>query len=234
MKQIADFFQDKNVASVLDVGTGSGDFLKVLKAIFPESKITGVDPNTDALQKAKEKYPEIIFLEMGAEKLDFPDHSFDVATISMALHHLPNVQASLKEMQRVVKTGGFIIVSELFSDHLNPAQEVHKLFHHFRSSTDRLLGVSHNETFKKNEIVEMIQHSGIELLFHFEWLKESNPILTEKDLEMRVHQMKEMLESVKAFPEYKTLKPQIEKFRRMAFKDGFESATRIVVVGKVK
>lgn len=234
MKQIADFFQDKNVASVLDVGTGSGDFLKVLKTIFPGSKITGVDPNTDALQKAKEKFPDVIFAEMGAEKLDFPDHSFDVVTISMALHHLPHVQTSLKEMQRVVKPGGFIIVSELFSDHLNPAQEVHKLFHHFRSSTDRLLGVSHNETFNRNEIVEMIQDSGIQPLFHFDWLKENNLILEEKDLEMRINQLEEMLETVKAFPEYKTLKPLIVEFRERASKYGFQPATRVVVLGQVK
>ena len=151
-------------------------------------------------QKAKEKFPDVFFAEMGAEKLDFPDHSFDVVTISMALHHLPHVQTSLKEMQRVVKSGGFIIVSELFSDHLNPAQEVHKLFHHFRSSTDRLLGVSHNETFNRNEIVEMIQDSGIQPLFHFDWLKENNLILEEKDLEMRINQLEECLKRERDFP----------------------------------
>jgi len=128
MKQLIDFFQDKNVQSVLDVGTGSGDFLKVLKDVFPAGKITGVDPNTDSLEKAKQKYPDVVLKEMGAEKLDFPDHSFDIVSISMALHHLPNVSSSLKEMQRVVKSGGWIIVSELFSDNLNPAQEVHKMF----------------------------------------------------------------------------------------------------------
>jgi len=122
----------------------------------------------------------------------------------------------------------------LFSDNLNPAQEVHKMFHHFRSTTDRLLGVSHNETFKKDEIVKMIKDSGIELQFHFEWLKENSMVRAEKELEMRAEQMEEMLESVKDFPEYKTLKPQIGEFRKKALKNGFLPATRVVVVGKVQ
>lgn len=233
MKQLIDFFQDKNVQSVLDVGTGSGDFLKVLKNIFPDGKITGVDPHTDSLKKAKAKYPDVVFEEMGAEKLDFPNHSFDVASISMALHHLPNVSSSLKEMQGVVKSGGWIVVSELFSDNLNPAQEVHKLFHHFRSTIDRLLGVSHNETFKKDVIIQMIKDSGIEIQFHFEWLKENSVVHAEKELEMRAEQMEGMLESVKKFPEYESLKPQIGEFRERAAKYGFQPATRVVIVGKV-
>jgi hypothetical protein len=57
-------------------------------------------------------------------------------------------------MQRIVKTGGWIIVNELFSDNLNPAQEVHKMFHHFRSKIDRLTGIYHNETFEKGRNFE--------------------------------------------------------------------------------
>ena len=39
MKQLIDFFQDKQIKRLLDVGTGSGDFLLVLKQAFPGAEI---------------------------------------------------------------------------------------------------------------------------------------------------------------------------------------------------
>ena len=232
MKQLKDFFADKTVSKILDTGTGTGDFIEVLKEVFPKAKITGIDPNTESLQEAAIKYPELTFAEMNAEKLEFTDNSFDLASISMALHHLPDIQKALKEMQRVVKTGGWIIINELFSDNLNPAEEVHKMFHHFRSKIDRLTGVSHNETFKKDEIRSIVNASGIDILSDFE--NHLGPVsLTESnELEKRVEKLKLHLEKIKSRPEYDILKLQIEEFRQAALKHGFQSPPRIVLIGK--
>lgn len=232
MIQLIDFFYDKEVNSVLDVGTGSGDFLKVLKKVFPEATLEGVDPNTESLAKAREAYPEINFGEMVAENLLFEDNSFDVVSMSMALHHLPKLKKGLKEIKRVVKPTGWIIINELFSDNLNPAQEVHKQFHHFRSRIDRLTGVSHRETFRKEEILQIIKEVGIFVQFYFEDTKEVNLIAEDGELELRIDKMKAMLEKIKGRPEYDELKPQIEDFRKNALKYGFQPATRVVVVGK--
>ncbi len=233
MKQLTDFFQDKKVGKILDVGTGSGNFLVVLKEVFPNANVTGIDPNTDSLKEASEKFPDVQFQKMSAEIIEFPDNLFDVAAISMALHHLPDIKKSLAEMQLVTKPGGWIIVNELFSDNLNPAQEVHKMYHHFISQIHRILGESHNETFKKEEIIKIVEDSGIDIQFHFEFTKDINPILNSEELESRVEKMNELLESVKDLSEYKLLKPQIEEFRKNAVKFGFQSATRVVIVGKV-
>lgn len=231
MEKLVNYFRDKEVASILDVGTGEGDFIAVLKDVFPKARITGVDPNTESIQEAAKKYPDVLFTEMNGENLAFADKSFDVATISMALHHLPDIQSALKEMQRVVKPGGWIIVNELFSDNLNPAQEVHKMFHHFRSTIDRLTGTFHQETFKKEQILQMVKTAGIEILLSFENKTETNLIEKEGELEIRIEKMKQHLEKIKDHPEYERLKPEIEKFRKRALKHGFQPATRVVVVG---
>lgn len=139
MKELHKYFKHKNIQNVLDVGTGTGDFINILTDVFPNAKITGTDPNKDSSKEASDKFPNFDFIEMSAGNLKFPDNTFDAVSISMALHHLPEVQKSLDEMKRVAKSGGWIIVSELFSDHLNEAQQVHKLYHHFRSTTDRML-----------------------------------------------------------------------------------------------
>lgn len=233
MKQLAEFFQDKRIRNLLDVGTGTGDFIKVLKDVFPKSQITGIDPDPGSLKEASEKYPGVKLLKMGAENLEFKDNSFELASISMALHHLTDVQGSLKEMQRVVKRGGWVIINELFSDQLNPAQEVHKIYHHFRSATHRILGISHNETFKRSEIVEMIKNSGISIQVQFDNHNEDKLVAGSEVLNERIQKMKEMLETVKDFPEYDSLKPSIDLFREQYLKYGFQPASRVVLVGKV-
>ncbi|MBT3385204.1 MAG: methyltransferase domain-containing protein [Prolixibacteraceae bacterium] len=232
MKQLIDFFKDKTVNNVLDVGTGTGNFLEILQETFQAAQITGVDPNPESLQEAEKLFPEISFQKMVAEKLEFTDNSFDAASISMALHHLPDVQKGLQEMRRVVKPGGWIIVNELFSNNLNPAQEVHKLYHHFGSNIDRILGVNHNSSFKKEVILQAVQESGFAIQFHFEHKKEVNLVADKTELESRIEKMKLNLEKIKGYPEYEQLKLQVEIFKEQALIHGFQPATKVVVIGK--
>jgi ubiquinone/menaquinone biosynthesis C-methylase UbiE len=232
MNRLIEYFQNIEIDTVLDVGTGSGDFITVLKTAFPNAKITGIDPNSESLEVAKEMFPDESFIEMSAEKLNFPENAFDVVSISMAMHHLPDVQKSLQEMLRVVKSEGWIIVNELFSDNLNAAQKVHKIYHHFRSATDRVLGISHYETFKKNEILKIIENAGIEINSHFDFYQNKNLITKPEDIEERVVKMQSMLERIKGYPEYRLLMPIIDEFRQKAGEFGFQPATRVVAIGK--
>ena len=232
MEQLKDFFKNEEITSIIDVGAGTGDFIAVLKSVFPKAGITGIDPNVASLNEAKEKFPDVSFMEMGAEKLEFNDNSFDLASISMALHHVPDVQKALKEMKRVVKPNGWIIVNELYSDNLNPAQEVHKMFHHFRSKIDRLTGVSHNKTFKRNDIPNMVKNSGIEVLLDFDNIVVPRLIIETNEFEEKMNKMKQNLERIKGLPEYDLLKHKISEFREGVKKFGFQSPPRIVLVGK--
>ena len=234
MEQLKAYFSESEIKSILDIGTGSGDFIEVLQDVFPQAQITGVDPDTESLQEAIKKYPGVSFGEMRAEILEFADNSFDLASISMALHHLPDIQTSLKEMLRVVKPGGWIIVNELFSDNLNPSQEVHKIFHHFRSKIDRLTGIYHQETFEKEQILHLVKAAGIQIQLSFENTIQTNLIASPGELDVRIEKMKQHLEKIKGLSEYEIYKPQIEEFRQRALLFGFQPATRIVVVGQAK
>jgi ubiquinone/menaquinone biosynthesis C-methylase UbiE len=232
MKQLKDFFINIPVSTILDAGTGSGDFIEVLKDVFPLAQITGIDPNTESLMEAARKFPDFLLAEMSAEKLEFDDNTFDLVSISMALHHLPNVQTALKELQRVVKPNGWIIVNELFSDNLNPAQEVHKMYHHIRSKIDRLTGESHNETFKRAEILEMIKQSGIRVMFDFNHDTGAGINLSIEELELRVEKIMQNLEKIKNLPEYDGIKIEIDQFYDRVLKYGFQPATRVVLAGQ--
>lgn len=234
MEPLINYFKDIETHCILDVGTGSGGFIHILKKTFPHAEITGVDPNLKSLEAAREKYPEITFRQMVAEKLDFKDDLFDVASISMALHHLPKIKKGLKEIKRVVKPGGYIIISETISNNLNYAQEVHKMYHHFRSRIDRLLGRFHRKTFTKDAILQMLKVAELPVQFFFEQRRNVNLVKDETDLELRVEKMKSMLEKIKGRPEYELLFPQIEEFRNRALKHGFQPATNLVIVIRKK
>ena len=233
MNQLIDFFDGKNVKRVLDVGTGPGHFIHILLSIFPDAEITGVDPDEKSLEEAAITFPGVGFKIMKGEKINFQDNAFDLASISMALHHLSDVQKTLKEMQRVVKTGGWIIVNELYSDGLNPAQEVHKRMHHFRSRIDRINGICHNESFTRKEILQMIEKSGLDIEFYFENSSVANPP-TPEEIQERKEKLGISLEQIKGHPEYNELAKEIPLIETELDQHGFAMANRLVVVGRVK
>ncbi|QGY44416.1 methyltransferase domain-containing protein [Maribellus comscasis] len=234
MEALRNFFYDKKVEKVLDIGTGTGKFIEVLKKSFSEAEFFGVDPDENSLKEAKECFPDIVFQKMGAEELYFENDYFDVVSLSMALHHLPKVKRGLKEIKRVVKPQGWIIINELFSDNLNPAQEVQKMYHHFRSRIDRLTGVSHRETFRKEEILQIIRQAGISIQFFFEHKREVNLIEEKGALDKMTEKMKQKLETISERPEFEEMQSQIEEFREKALEFGFQPATNVVIVGRKK
>ncbi|PIF06639.1 MAG: hypothetical protein CSA36_00625 [Draconibacterium sp.] len=231
MEALTNFFLDKNCLKVLDVGTGTGNFTIQLRSAFPDAEITGVDPSEEALTKARERFPDILFMVGEAEHLPFKAGSFDAVAISMALHHLTKVSKGLHEIKRVVKNEGWIIIYEPVSDNLNKAQEVHKLHHHFRSRIDRILGISHQKTFPKNQIIQMVENAGITIRLHFEHTeKTKNPEVLE--IEKWMEKMEQQLEKIKGRPEYEEMKRQIPEIREKTIVNGFQPVTKLVLIGQ--
>lgn len=90
---------------ILDVGCGTGANLEML-AQFGKSE--GVDVSDDALAFCKAKGLKV---HKGlAEKLPFEDESFDVVTALDVVEHLDDDVAGLREMHRVLKTGGKTLI----------------------------------------------------------------------------------------------------------------------------
>ena len=101
---------------VLDVATGKGAVLLAAhRQLGPKGKIIGVDLSQEMLGEQKKRNPNIDLLQMDAEHLDFPDHSFDVVFCAFALYYFPNLHATLSEFRRVLKPGGRLAVSSFGS-----------------------------------------------------------------------------------------------------------------------
>jgi ubiquinone/menaquinone biosynthesis C-methylase UbiE len=230
MKGLLNYIDPGNIHSILDIGTGNGDFIETLSELFPEAAITGVDPSEEALTEASNRFPRFSFHQMEAEYLQFKDHIFDVSTLSNALHHLGHPENSLREMKRVTKKGGWILINEIISDGLNEAQENQKLYHHHRSYVDRINGISHRETYSRSEVLEMLKTNLSAPDFTFEYLRNPLPEKDPEKLSEWIKKMEHHQKDVKNPLDMDLLTEWLNLFKERIFVYGFQPATNLVVI----
>lgn len=89
---------------ILDIGAGTGDFLVMAKS--SGWNVVGLEPNPKA--KAIAEVKGVTFLN---ELSQMPDHSADVITMWHVLEHVPDVEAQIAELKRIVKPDGTIIIA---------------------------------------------------------------------------------------------------------------------------
>ncbi|USK64490.1 class I SAM-dependent methyltransferase [Peribacillus frigoritolerans] len=101
-------------AKVLFVGVGTGADLELIKNL--DLEITAIDLSADMLKKAMGKFDDasISFLEMDAQHMEFANESFDYVVGSLVLSVVPDANECLREMIRVVKGEGIIILFDKF------------------------------------------------------------------------------------------------------------------------
>lgn len=96
-------FQPKK-GKLLDIGAGTGDFLVI--AAKNGWDIVGLEPSAKAKVIAQSK--GVKFLEALSQ---MPDHSADVITMWHVLEHVPDVEAQITELKRILKSDGVLIVA---------------------------------------------------------------------------------------------------------------------------
>lgn len=94
----------KSKGSLLDIGAGTGDFLVTAKA--NGWQITGIEPNENAKKLAVSKG---VSFENSIEHIE--NQQFDVITMWHVLEHVPNVEHQIKELKRLLKPNGTIIIA---------------------------------------------------------------------------------------------------------------------------
>lgn len=236
MEQLKTFFSGKPIGKVLDIGTGSGDFIRLIQPVFRENtQITGIDPSEEALAEARHlnNSANVEFLKMEGEKLGFSDDSFDVVCLSNAMHHLADPTKTFSEMKRVAKPGGYILIAEIVSDGLNEAQENQKMFHHFKSFVDQKFGITHRETWTESEVIDILAANEIYPELTFPYNRMQKPVTDREQLDGWIQKFENHLDQLKVFPEYNEKAQLFESFKERLSVHGFQVARQVVVVGKI-
>lgn len=96
---------------VLDIASGEGYGSSILAR--SAAKVTGVDISPDAVSNAQKKYPldNITFLQGSATNIPVPDSSMDVVVSFETLEHLQDQETMLREICRVLRANGLLIMS---------------------------------------------------------------------------------------------------------------------------
>lgn len=99
---------------VLDVGCGNGIYTQWLArkvAASAQPIAVGIDHNHKNLAWAKNEFPNVQFAAIGGETLPFRDETFGSVMCTEVLEHTRDDRSTLREIHRVTKKGGYLILS---------------------------------------------------------------------------------------------------------------------------
>lgn len=108
MRAIYAIAPNVSFASILEVGGGQGGLTALL---YPNARITNLDLDPEFAQVACNQAPNVKFVCGDATQLPFADALFDAVTMFDVLEHIPDDQTAITEALRVLKPGGYLLIS---------------------------------------------------------------------------------------------------------------------------
>ncbi len=106
--QMADIARVRAGQRVLDVGCGPGALTAELVTRLGAAAVAAVDPSPPFVAAVRARYPGVEVSQAPAERLPFPDRSFDAALAQLVVHLMSDSVAGLAEMARVTRRDGVI------------------------------------------------------------------------------------------------------------------------------
>lgn len=106
---------------ILDIGCGTGKLAHRLVTHHREARVFGIDLSESMIRAGQHRIAtqERIHLSVAdSEHLPFADSTFDYVTCSNSFHHYPNQEAALRQMFRVLKSGGRLFLTDGYRDSL--------------------------------------------------------------------------------------------------------------------
>jgi SAM-dependent methyltransferase len=106
--QFAEFARVQAGQRALDVGCGPGGLTAQLVDRLGVGAVSAVDPSAPFVAAVRARFPELDVRVAVAERLPFPDASFDLALAQLVVHFMADPVSGLSEMARVTRPGGLV------------------------------------------------------------------------------------------------------------------------------
>lgn len=105
---------------ILDVGCGTGVFAERMRHAFPDALVYGMDLVAGMLTRGQARWQahadRIAPIQGDSERLPFASASFDILTCANSFHHYPDQARAVREMYRVLKPGGRLLLIDGYRD----------------------------------------------------------------------------------------------------------------------
>jgi demethylmenaquinone methyltransferase / 2-methoxy-6-polyprenyl-1,4-benzoquinol methylase len=111
---------------ILDVAAGTGTSTAALAR--RGATVVGFDLSEGMLGVARRRFPQLEFVSGDAERIPFADDQFDAVTISFGLRNVRDPHAALREMFRVTRPGGRLVVCEFSQPPFAPFRAGYRLY----------------------------------------------------------------------------------------------------------
>jgi len=143
---------------VLDIATGPGYIAEAFAGAARE--VVGVDLTEAMLLIAKQRTKErgisnVSFRAADAQNLPFENGAFDVVVCRLTLHHLLKPREVLREMARVCRAGGTIVVEDIYASELAERAA-------YQDRWEILRDPSHVRTLALSEMLQLFRDAGLE------------------------------------------------------------------------
>jgi len=116
---LARYIPTRGNPTLVDLGAGVGTWSELMATAF-EATVWGVEPSARmrAVAEGKHPHPRVKYVDGSGERIPLPDSACDAALVSYVLHHVRDRDACARELRRVVRPGGLVIIRGAFQESL--------------------------------------------------------------------------------------------------------------------
>ncbi len=160
LRRVIELAQPRPSDRALDIATGAGH---TALALAPQvAEVVAFDLTQQMLEEtarsaAARGLRNVVTRQGAAERLPFPDSTFDIVAVRQAPHHYADVPQAVREMARVVKPAGRVVIID---SRAPEDDELDRAFNHI----EKLRDSSHVRNWRPSEWRAMIQDAGLRIL----------------------------------------------------------------------
>jgi SAM-dependent methyltransferase len=121
---VLDLARARGDETVADVGCGNGAYLAELARRGHAGRVVGVDLSAGMLAAARRRAPATGLVAGDAAALPLCDHAADLSLSAHMLYHVPDARAAVRELRRITRPGGTVLVLLNGHDHLRELRDL--------------------------------------------------------------------------------------------------------------
>tara|TARA_B110000091_G_scaffold174763_1_gene188935 strand:- start:6 stop:734 length:729 start_codon:yes stop_codon:yes gene_type:complete len=135
-KKVVEIVGKKKPKQILDIATGTGDLVLMMASLNPD-RIVGLDISAGMLEVGKRKIEKaklsdkIEMIVGDSEEMPFNDNTFDAITVSFGVRNFANLDKGIKEIARVLKPTGVLVILETSNPTKFPFKQGYKFYTNF-------------------------------------------------------------------------------------------------------